>query len=251
MRPRSLGACLALALSLAVPLVARAHLTQSAQTTTRFVEVCAHAGRLELVYGIAVGERPANDARRRMDLDHDGLVSADEQAEWRERLGARLGEELVARLDGVPVALRFQGKMLMSDNRLGDIAFFVEYTASVPLAAGEHGLELDDRLELASSGEHELGFKDGPGGRFLSSARGGAAPVPERQARFDGPRKSDMEERRVTFRFVVDAAPPRLAGAVAAPVAGGLGPLRIFLFVLVVSAALAGAFLLAKRVRRG
>ena len=187
-----------------------AHLERSARETTRFFELAVGGRSAQLVYAIAFGEQPANEERRRMDLDHDGLLSSEEEAAFLERLVLRLSEAVHLRLDGPPLRPRWSTRLEMSDRRVGSIAFLVELRALLALTPGVHTFEIEDRLELPQAGQGEVGVKEAVGGRFLDSSRGDSPASNDRLYALAGRARSLLEDRRIRFRFESDGTGPAI-----------------------------------------
>lgn len=196
------------------PSPAAAHLSQSVTHTSRFVEVTASGTEVRIRYAVGFGQVPAALERRRMDVDHDGELTSSERDLWRESMERRLGRQVRVSLSGRAVPLAFTGKLHMSDTRLGEIAFAAEFSARVPLGrAGALTLTIADRYDPPRPGELEVRFLEDLGARFVESWRSEGEPGRRRSFTFRGPRRSEMEERRVSFRFEADPARVRAAAA--------------------------------------
>jgi hypothetical protein len=230
---------------------AHAHLARSTRETTRFVEVAPRGERLSVTYAVAFGEMPANEERRFMDLDHDGILSPDEQAAWLDRFVLRLSESLSIEVDGRGVRPRWKPRLDMADTRVGNIAFVAMFVAEAPVTLGAHEVALVDRVDVRAAGELEFTFRDSAGARFVA-ARGSAGADPsERSFRFAGRARSVLEERRVSFRYEALPAPadsPPRAGEEPSRVPWSAG--KILLLAAVLASALIGLGMLVRRARR-
>lgn len=205
---------------------ALAHLERSARESTRFFELVIGGRGAQLSYAIAFGEEPANEERRRMDLDHDGQISSDEAAAFTERFVLRLSESVTLSLDGRTLAPRWKPRLEMADRRVGTIAFLLELRAELPLSKGAHVFELNDRLELPRAGVGEVGLKEASGGRFVDSARGDAPATAERVLKLEGRARSVLEDRRIRFRFECDGTGPAPVSAAGPPASKSSGASR-------------------------
>jgi hypothetical protein len=134
------------------------------------------------------GALTAAELRRSLDADHDGTISPDERAAAQERLRAE-GPFVSVALDGrdatAPLAVTID---LGDDQRVGPAPLVVE--RRVRLTGSPSQVRLAVTREPPRVLETELSILLGDG---LALAQG-----PDR-VRFDGPRRSSLEERAATF----------------------------------------------------
>lgn len=134
-------------LLLALPSVGFCHrLDEYLQATLVVIESRTIRLQINLVPGVTV----ADEVIAAIDLDHDGIVSAEEAAAY----GERLKRDLSVRLDRNPLELTVAASTFPArvELREGKGIIELEYAVKVPtLKAGMHTLSIENRHQAAAS----------------------------------------------------------------------------------------------------
>ena len=171
-----IAALLALSCLLSGP--AAAHVGPSEKTNNRYYKLTPMSDRVRLAYTIFFGREPGLVARRHMDLDRDGVLSASEIASYGRVIAKELFASVSFQQAGQDTEILWQD----ADVGLGrlDVSaepFSVDFIATVCLdqqALGyEHSLVFRDRFRLPRPGETELSMAPAPGIRITRSVLGG------------------------------------------------------------------------------
>lgn len=223
--PLLLGALLAVT-SLLAPGTGGAHPVTSRTENNRYVKLTLTEGRLRVAYAVLYGELPSFYARRSMDRDGDGRVSADEARAHADEVATQLGPVSVLTVNGTRFPLRLPDRAAaVADPRVGPIPFSLDLWEVVPVAArGRLEVAFEAGGELPRLGETEVKFEEAPGARLVAWCRH-RLPCSTRaeEPRFVwmGPRASSMEDRTVSAVYEVTAA-GRPRALVAALASGGV-----------------------------
>jgi len=210
--------------------LASAHPEFNPITTNRYLKIDLLTGsELRLAYTVMYGDAPAIAARKEADRDANGSLDPAEA----EGLGARLRDRvagpggLSVTVDGVAATLAFEAPAVgLMGTEVGPSPLSVDLVARVPCPGpGPHLVRFDDHLELGA-GESEVRIEESPSTTLLDSYRGppvdapdgGASGPPERLYLFRGARRTSLEDRSISLRFVGHAppappAPARTGGA--------------------------------------
>jgi len=175
---------------LAAAAPAAAHPEFSHLGTNRYVTAAVFDGRVDVTDSWLMGALPSIETRRALDANHDGELQANELRAGEQRLraeGALVAVELDGRASTAPIEVSID---VGGDARIGPTPLVIERRARLE-GAGTRSMRLrlivmrePDRLI-----ETELGVVLGPGL---------ALNGPDR-VRFDGPRRSVLEDRSATF----------------------------------------------------
>jgi hypothetical protein len=167
---------------------ADAHPEFSSLGTNRYVTAAVFDGRVDVTDAWLHGALTAAELRRELDTNGDGAIGPDERAGAEQRLRAA-GPFASVSLDGRDAAAPLTVAIdLGDDQRVGPSPLVVE--RRMRLAAAPKQVRLAVTREPPRVLETELSIVLGDG---LALAQG-----PDR-VRFDGPRRSSLEERAATF----------------------------------------------------
>jgi hypothetical protein len=180
---------------------------QTAPTlNNRYVKLTCMENRVRLAYTILYGDLPGEAERRKMDKDKNGSISADEAKAFGASLGEVLSRTLTITIDGERQALHWESidVGLGTNVGVGALPFSVDLvTTFAPReGGGEHEIRVDDRFEPPYLGETEVLAEEAPGTRVVASWSG--APRPGLRGLkwlFEGPRRSDLEDRSLGLRY--------------------------------------------------
>lgn len=172
-----IAALLALALCV-LSRPAAAHVGPSEKTNNRYYKLTPMSDRVRLAYTIFFGREPGLVTRRHMDVDRDGVLSAQEIASY----GQVIAEDLFASVSVLQAGR--EARIIWQDadfglGRLDVIAepFSVDFIATVCLDTQtlgyEHSLVFRDRFRLPRPGETELSMAPAPGIRITRSVLDG------------------------------------------------------------------------------
>jgi hypothetical protein len=219
---------------------ASAHPEFNPVTTNRYLKLdLITADEVRLSYTLMVGAGPALGERKRADANADGTLDETEAQAMGARARHKVALGLKLRVDGKPVALRFETPSVgLAGREVGPSPFSIELAVRVVAqGARPHTLLVEDDTEVAELGETELRIEESPSTMLLEAHRGPAAaagqPV-EKQDRilFRGPKFSALEDRTMTIRFDARARPLAAPGDASSTrrlglLAAGLGVLAL------------------------
>jgi hypothetical protein len=153
---------------------ALAHVGPSPQTNNRYLTLVPEPGAVRLVYTLIFGDSPGAAARRRMDRDGDGRLSADEQRAFADAIADVIAAGLEIELDGERVDLAWSRVDLgISTTEVEAGAFSVDLSAVLCAeSAGEHVLRLIDGFRVPPVGEGALSVEPSREVEILRSAMG-------------------------------------------------------------------------------
>jgi hypothetical protein len=180
----------------------------------RYAKLTCMEGRLRVAYTILYGDLPAQAARQRMDVDHDGQITDVEARAFAAAVAATAAPNLALELDGRRAALELAPPEvgLGNDRGVGGIPFSLDLIALVPAPRPAHTVWFDDHIQVDHEGESEIVLDEAPGCRVTASYRGreGTGLHGLRFA-WNGPRASDFEDRSVGFRYQLASPADALA----------------------------------------
>jgi hypothetical protein len=186
------------------------HPVAAPSQSNHYIKLTCLPDRLRVADTILYGDLPAEAERRAMDENHDGVISPAEAAAFGARVARAIAAHSALEVDGRKLALAFEADVgFGGDRSLRAAPFSVDLVAMIPLApAPAHEVRFDDRYEPARAGESELAIEEAPGTRVVASQRGHEAAEVLHGLRFSypAPRRSDLEDRSIWFRFVAERA---------------------------------------------
>jgi hypothetical protein len=223
--PLAVGALCAVA-GLLAPAAGVAHPVTSRTENNRYVKLTLAEGRLRVAYSVLYGELPSFYARRAMDRDGDGRVSADEARAHADEVATQMAAQSVLTVNGTRIPLRLPDRAAtVADPRVGPIPFSIDLWEVVAVAPrGRMVIAFEAGGELPRLGETEVKFEESPGARLVAWCRNRppcTTRVEEPRIVWMGPRASSMEDRTVSAVYEVLAAGRRRA-RVTALVGGGV-----------------------------
>lgn len=234
---------------------ALAHIGPSPQANNRYVKLTLLGDRVRLLYTVYLGDAPGQQTRRRIDLDRNGTIDADEQAAFGRELAATVARHLDARVDGQRTAVEFADVNVgIGTPSAAAGAFSVDLVAWLCLPPGRtHELVLWDHWRPPSPGESELRVEPSPGIDVTYSAFGAGERISQLQFRWletRDPRPLDTLGFHLAFA-VGDGAPrPDTACGAPAVQATGVRPRRRWWTIAVAIAAAGIAIAAAARAYR-
>jgi len=197
----------------------------------RYVKLVAEESGLRVVYSLSYGPIGAAGARRTMDKDHDGRLSAAESMAGARALGERIAREAHLRVDGTATPLAWAAPFIAPPKGPVDTSpLTIELTATVALGGGQTLVTLDDVPALDGVERSDYAFEAKAPAELLASGQGDEPNGQERLVSFLDRRASG---RRTVSMLV------RLPGAsrtwifIVAGVALGVGVLGGVVFRIV------------------
>jgi hypothetical protein len=190
--------------------LALAHVGPSPQTNNRYLTLVPEPGAVRLVYTLIFGDSPGASARKRMDRDSDGRLSADEQQAFADSIAEVIATGLDIELDGERVELAWSRVDLgLATTEVEAGAFSVDLSAVLCAeGAGEHTLALTDGFRVPPVGEGALTVEPSRQVEIIRSAMG---QRPGRRLAFKWMGRGPIAEEGYTlvFRAPEQAERPR------------------------------------------
>ncbi|HEV7889477.1 MAG TPA: hypothetical protein VGP08_02505 [Pyrinomonadaceae bacterium] len=185
-------------------------------TVNRFARVRVESGGVRLRYVIDMAEIPAFQESQVMDSNHDGSVSAEESADYLERLASRLAEGVLLASDGERLPLRLKSKTISTPKGAGGLATLrmeFDFEGTTPeRAGGAHRLRFEDANYRERIGWREIVVEAAPGVTVFDSDAYGSAVTDELKTYPQDTLSAPLDERSAEFSWTRGALP---AGAVA------------------------------------
>lgn len=185
-------------------------------TVNRFARVRVEAGTVRVRYVIDMAEIPAFQESQVMDSNRDGGVSAEESADYLERLAPRLAEGVVLASDGERVPLRLTSKNISMPKGAGGLATLrIECDfegATTAHSEGAHRLRFEDANYRERVGWREIVIEAASGVTVFDSDAYGSAVTDELKTYPQDTLAAPLDERTAEFSWTRGAAP---SGAVA------------------------------------
>lgn len=147
---------------------AAAHVAPSPDQNNRYYKLTPLGDRVRIAYTVYMGEAPGRSARRGIDENGDGILSAAEIERYGDELAAAVHGAVEVTLDGAPADLRWTDTHVgMGTPTVDAGAFSVDVIgwACMPPPTGrvEHDLVFRDQLTLPRPGESGLRIEASPG----------------------------------------------------------------------------------------
>jgi hypothetical protein len=208
---------------------AHAHIGPSVQENNRYVKLTVLGNRVRLLYTYYVGEVPGRQARRRMDADRDGALSADEAEDFGAKLAATVAASLELTIDDERIPLKWTSVDVgLGTPTTAGGAFSVDLVRWVclttPASSLQHRIELFDHWQPPRAGETEVHIEESPGvtvGRSTFGRDGRISQLRFKWAESRPPHPLDTDGLFVTF--TVD---PATADVTVAPSCDAVEPAR-------------------------
>jgi len=151
----------------ALALPAGAHVIPSVNENNRYLRLAVLGDRVRLAYTLYIGEVPGNQARHRLDSNHDGIVDEHEADAYGRDLGQTIQRSLKIVLDDAPATVRWAEihvGMGTPDANAGSFSVDLIAWLCVPDAKRlEHALHLNDFFRVPLPGETEIMVEESPG----------------------------------------------------------------------------------------
>ncbi len=191
----------------ALPRSAGAHVAPSVNENNRYLRLTVLGDRIRLAYTVFIGEVPGEQARRRLDSNHNGIVDVDEANTYGLELGQVLERSLQIEVDGAPAELRWaEIHVGLGTKSAAAGAFSVDLIAWLCLADTkrmEHTLSLHDSFRVPLPGETEVLVEESPGVTVTRSAVNEHTPTPKLKNVWRGDR-GILREHGLEVAFRVD-----------------------------------------------
>lgn len=214
-RRRAVASTLALAWLALCGVAAAAHPLGNF-TVNRFARVRVEPGGVRVRYVIDMAEIPAFQESQVMDVNHDGVVSAEESDAYLGALAPRLAEGVVLTDGGERVPLRLKSKNVSTPKGAGGLATLrVELDfegATAGRAEGARRLRFEDANYRERVGWREIVVEAAPGVTVFDSDAYGSAVTDELKTYPQDTLAAPLDERAAEFSWTRGALP---AGAVA------------------------------------
>lgn len=185
-------------------------------TVNRFARVRVEPGVVRVRYVVDMAEIPAFQESQVMDSNRDGNVSAEESADYLERLAPRLAEGIMLAGDGVRVPLRLASKTISMPKGAGGLATLrIECDfegATQERAEGAQRLRFEDANYRERVGWREIVVEAAAGVTVFDSDAYGSAVTDELKTYPQDTLAAPLDERSAEFSWTRGALP---AGAVA------------------------------------
>lgn len=190
-----------------LPRSAGAHVAPSVNENNRYLRLTVLGDRIRLAYTVFIGEVPGEQARRRLDANHNGLIDEHEANAYGLELGEVLERGLQIEVDGAPSRLRWaEIHVGLGTPSAGAGAFSVDLIAWLCLAdtgRTEHALSLHDSFRIPLPGETEVLVEESPGVTVTRSALDEHTPTPKLKTVWRGNRGL-LREHGLDLAFRVD-----------------------------------------------
>jgi hypothetical protein len=165
-----------------------AHVAPAMDANNRYLKLTPMRDRVRLAYTVYIGEIPGAQARRRMDENGDGTVSARESEGYGKELAASVVKELEIIWDGEPHALAWSEILVgLGTPATNAGSFSVDLIGWI---CGQdrpaHTLVVFDRYRIPRPGETEVRVQATPGIKVLRSMLGREGERSQMEYKWEG-----------------------------------------------------------------
>ena len=165
------------ALVLASPAAARAHLGHIVLNAERYLKLDATDADTRLVVSLTLGATEGRQVLEAADADQDGEVTQSEADAYLAEWGGGLAEELPIEVDGEAVRVPFSEPFLDPIGRVAAVPVTVEMVAHIPVSARQSRIVVHDRMVRRETYDRtEIAFRAHDGAELL---RSGGVPDPQ------------------------------------------------------------------------